>query len=345
MGVNAARTYVELTDTAIRAGKTLTKTGTQTFIVSGNLGVAMLGGAELMSANSFTLITAATTFTNTSTFGTSGGLWSISGAASPVIATLANNAGSIAVDGSGANFAAEDAAYVSLTGLTNGTEYNLFLKLADPDKQATVMTQLAKNPAFSSIAAYETDQVRFKFTATATTHYFAWDNYHTTGDWYLGGNLTGVVLGTYVATPYQTWATTGPFTNPFTNTLPGVDFDNDGFSNLLEFVLGGDPTISQAGIAPTVGTSGGNIVMAFKRSDASELAPAVTVKVELSTDLSFSTPADDITIGPATDAGPIAPSGASYTLSNSGGLDTITLTIPQGAAPKNFARIKAVQTP
>jgi hypothetical protein len=205
------------------------------------------------------------------------------------------------------------------------------------------MAQLAKNPAFSSIAAYETDQVRFKFTATATTHYFAWDNYHTTGDWYLGGNLTGVVLGTYVATPYQTWATTGPFTNPFTNTLPGVDFDNDGFSNLLEFVLGGDPTISQAGIAPTVGTSGGNIVMAFKRSDASELAPAVTVKVELSTDLSFSTPADDITIGPATDAGPIAPSGASYTVSNSGGFDTIVLTIPQGAAPKNFARIKAIQ--
>jgi hypothetical protein len=127
--------------------------------------------------------------------------------------------------------------------------------------------------------------------------------------------------------------------------LPGVDFDNDGLSNLLEFVLGGDPTISQAGIAPTTSVSGGNLVLTFKRSDASELSPAVTVKVELSTDLTFSTPADDITVGPATDPGPIAPSGASYTVSNSGGFDTITVTIPQGAAPAKFARVKAIQTP
>ncbi len=155
-----------------------------------------------------------------------------------------------------------------------------------------------------------------------------------------GGN--DIVLYGASSSPYETWAA-GTFTNAFSNTLPGVDFDNDGLSNLMEFVLGGDPTISQASIAPAVSVSGGNLVMTFKRSDASELAPAVTVKVELSTDLSFSTPADDITIGATTDAGPIAPSGASYTVSNSGGFDTITLTVPQGAAPKKFARIKAIQ--
>jgi autotransporter-associated beta strand protein len=153
------------------------------------------------------------------------------------------------------------------------------------------------------------------------------------------GYLTASATGGYAI-----WAA-GPFTNPFTNTLPGVDFDNDGLSNLLEFVLGGDPTISQAGIAPTTSVSGGNLVLTFKRSDASELSPAVTVKVELSTDLTFSTAADDITIGPADDPGPIAPSGASYTVSNSGGFDTITVTIPQGAAPAKFARVKAIQTP
>jgi autotransporter-associated beta strand protein len=142
-------------------------------------------------------------------------------------------------------------------------------------------------------------------------------------------------------TPYDTWAA-GPFANPFTNTAPGVDFDNDGLSNLLEFVLGGDPTISQAGIAPSVSTSGTDLVVTFKRSDASELAPAVTVKVELSTDLTFSTPAQDIVIGPASDPGPIAPSGASYTVSNSGGVDNISVTIPQGSDPKKFARLRAV---
>ena len=155
-----------------------------------------------------------------------------------------------------------------------------------------------------------------------------------------GGN--DIVLYGASSSPYAAWAA-GSFTNAFSNTLPGVDFDNDGLSNLLEFVLGGDPTISQAGIAPTVITSGSDLVMTFKRSDASELAPAVSVKVELSTDLTFSTPADDITIGPVTDAGPIAPSGASYIVTNSVGFDTIVLTIPQGAAPKKFARVKAVQ--
>jgi autotransporter-associated beta strand protein len=150
-----------------------------------------------------------------------------------------------------------------------------------------------------------------------------------------------VYTGGAGGTPYDTWAA-GTFANPFTNTAPEVDFDNDGLSNLLEFVLGGDPTISQAGIAPGVSTSGTDLVLTFKRSDASELAPAVTVKVELSTDLTFSTPAQDIIIGPAADPGPIAPSGASYTVSNSGGLDTIIVTIPQGSDPKKFARVQAV---
>lgn len=147
--------------------------------------------------------------------------------------------------------------------------------------------------------------------------------------------------GGTVGSPYDTWAA-GTFANPFTNTAPDADFDNDGLSNLLEFVLGGDPTISQAGIAPSVSTSGTDLVLTFKRSDASELAPAVAVKVELSTDLTFSTPAQDIVIGPASDPGPIAPSGASYTVSNSDGLDTIIVTIPQGSDAKKFARVKAV---
>ncbi|MFZ9938390.1 MAG: hypothetical protein ACO3JG_15235, partial [Luteolibacter sp.] len=95
-------------------------------------------------------------------------------------------------------------------------------------------------------------------------------------------------------------------------------------------------------IAPSVSTSGTDLVITFKRSDASELAPAVSVKVELSADLTFSTPEQDIVIGPASDAGPIAPSGASYTISNSGGLDTVTVTIPKGSDARKFARVQAV---
>lgn len=217
---------------------------------------------------------------------------------------------------------------VSLTGSLASSQKYFIVNNDAGDPVAGTFAGLAQNAV---VGNYGGTDLKISYTGDSGTSAIS------------GGN--DIVLYTdATATPYDTWAATGPFANPpFSNTLPEVDFDNDGIKNLLEFVLGGDPTISQADIAPTVTTSGSNLVMTFKRSDASELAPAVTVKVELSTDLSFSTPADDITIGPATDPGPIAPSGASYTVSNSGGLDTITLTIPQGAAPKKFARVKAVK--
>jgi hypothetical protein len=190
-------------------------------------------------------------------------------------------------------------------------------------------------------------------TLGATSLRFGTDNTGLSAGQLAVISVNGTGTGTYIldasgylvpggSSPYDTWAA-GTFANPpFSNTAKNVDFDNDGLSNLLEFVLGGDPTISQAGIAPSVSTSGGNLVVEFKRSDASEQAPAVTVKVELSTDLTFSTPAQDITIGAVSDPGPIAPSGASYSVSNSGGFDTIIVTIPQGGDPKKFARVSAV---
>jgi len=192
-------TSVEMNNTAIRAGKTLTITraGTTAAYVTGSLGVAMLGGAELLGSNSFNMINASaftTTFTDTSTFDTTAGLWAKSGTTT-IAATLDNSKGSSALGGSGVSFTAEDAGYVSLTGLTEGSKYDLFLELAVPANLATVMDQLGKNPDFSSVTSTEAGKVQFKFTAPAETSYFAWDNVHiTAADWYLGGDLTYVGL-------------------------------------------------------------------------------------------------------------------------------------------------------
>lgn len=41
--------------------------------------------------------------------------------------------------------------------------------------------------------------------------------------------------------PYQTWAQTFP---GFTDTADDADPDRDGRTNLLEFALGSDPTLS-----------------------------------------------------------------------------------------------------
>jgi len=134
--------------------------------------------------------------------------------------------------------------------------------------------------------------------------------------------------------PYDGWAG-GSFANPF----PGVDFDNDGLSNLLEFVLGGDPTTNDnPSVRPAVSTSGSNLIVTFKRSDASELAPAVSVKVQVSADLVSWNPADDIPIGAADGSGP---NGATYTVDDSGTLDNVVVTIPKGAATRKFARVVA----
>ncbi len=148
-------------------------------------------------------------------------------------------------------------------------------------------------------------------------------------------NLTSTSGG---ASPYDDWADDFAGFSPTSATL---DFDNDGLKNLMEFVLGGNPTLSQANIAPTASASGVDLVITFKRSDASELQP-VAVKVQISDDLTFSTPANDILIGAVSVAVPIAPTGATYTVAEGAGvngLDTVTVTIPKAAAAKKFARV------
>jgi autotransporter-associated beta strand protein len=159
-------------------------------------------------------------------------------------------------------------------------------------------------------------------------------------------NVTATLTGSgllYVntavgGTPYQNWAA-GTFAKPFTQTNPGDNPDGDGLANLLEFVLGGDPTISQPDTAPKAVSSGTNLVITFKRSDESELDPAVTARVQVTTNLATWNPANDIVIGATNGSGP---NGATYTVSENGlAPDDITVSIPKGSNAKLFARVIA----
>lgn len=153
----------------------------------------------------------------------------------------------------------------------------------------------------------------------------------------VGNQLIATVTGSG-GTPYDTWAA-GPFSLPFTNTDPVVDFDQDGLANLLEFVLGGDPTVSQPGIAPSATATGANLVLSFNRSDASELQP-VAVVVEVSADLATWNPADQVGIGAGSGSGP---NGVTCTVTENGSApDTITVTIPKNGALRKFARVSAI---
>jgi hypothetical protein len=143
------------------------------------------------------------------------------------------------------------------------------------------------------------------------------------------------------STQFETWL--GSFGLPLDTPITD-DGDNDGLNNLLEFVLGGNPTTNDSpSVRPSVNASGANLVVTFNRSDESESQP-VAVKVQVSDDLVTWDNANDIVIGNIGNAGPIGGTGASYTVAeNDAAPDTIVVTIPKGAATKKFARVVVTQ--
>jgi hypothetical protein len=76
---------------------------------------------------------------------------------------------------------------------------------------------------------------------------------------------------------FSTWADS--WTAPaLTDKTPGGDPDGDGISNLLEYVIGGDPRVSSTGFLPKQGIVGSDLVLSYQRSDASEADTTQTVQ-------------------------------------------------------------------
>ena len=111
---------------------------------------------------------------------------------------------------------------------------------------------------------------------------------------------------------------------------PGGDPDRDGISNLLEYVLGGDPSLSDPGILPVLDASGPDFVFTFTRR-ADSTADTVQVfqygsDLTTWTDVNLADP--EVTLGPP------------Y-----GGFQLVTVTIPKSAAVdgKLFGRLVVSQ--
>lgn len=124
---------------------------------------------------------------------------------------------------------------------------------------------------------------------------------------------------------YDAWATSQLLDN--TNNGAAQDPDNDGISNLLEYVLGGTPLTSSQSIVPVGALTGSNLVFTFKRSDASE--NDTTLKFQHATDLQTWT---DVTIGAA--------SAGIVTIDENGAADdSVTVTLPKDSDAKKFGRV------
>ena len=131
---------------------------------------------------------------------------------------------------------------------------------------------------------------------------------------------------------YSTWIT--GFGLAVGDQDPTDDPDNDGVSNAVEWVLGGDPaTGMDVNKLPTVSTGGGNMVFTFNRDQDSKVA-GTSVAIEVGTTLAAWPTV--YTVGNDT-----AGSSAGVTVTdNLDGTDTITLTVAQAPDPVKFARLR-----
>jgi len=99
---------------------------------------------------------------------------------------------------------------------------------------------------------------------------------------------------------YDNWASNPAFGLSEAQQAPDQDPDNDGLDNLLEYALGGNPSVSHPGIAPVMTVSGGDFQISFDRSV--ESLTDTTAVIEWSSDLESWPPANQIAV---TGTGPI----------------------------------------
>lgn len=145
---------------------------------------------------------------------------------------------------------------------------------------------------------------------------------------------TGALSLSIVSAGYGSWITgfgLAPADQDATD-----DPDGDGFNNLMEYVLGGNPNSSNTGIAPVANKSGSNLIVTFTRNDVAVSAADVAITLEYGSDLvgwtSVAVPATSGSV-----------SGVSFSIADGSPNDTVTATIPTSSAAKFFARVKGVK--
>jgi hypothetical protein len=196
------------------------------------------------------------------------------------------------------------------------------LKILDAGGTPAVGTQL---PVFTYDLA--------KLPKTSTTP--GW----TVGTLALTDNGTGTIYLTGLsktAGGYALWAAT----NAPSGTA-GADYDGDGVTNGVEYVLGGTKDTNDLAKLPITSTTpGGDVLFTFVRDQAS-IDGTTTVAIEVGTTLaawpdSYSVPGTAVANNPGVTVVKDAPVA---------GKDTVTLTIPRAPDAKKFARLKVVVGP
>jgi autotransporter-associated beta strand protein len=148
-------------------------------------------------------------------------------------------------------------------------------------------------------------------------------------------NETGFLIEGSAPGGYAQWASANAPTGDADD-----DFDDDGVSNAVEYVLGGSKDTNDLESLPEATVSGGNLVIQFVR-DQDSIDGSSAAQIEVGTDL-VNWPG---TYNVGADTGSSS-SGVEVAKGNPvAGKDTITVTVTQNPDAKKFARLKVTVTP
>lgn len=144
---------------------------------------------------------------------------------------------------------------------------------------------------------------------------------------------TGVLSLSVTSSGFASWI--GGFGLGLADQDPLDDPDNDGVKNIVEYVLGRNPALSDGAASSASGTAT-DLLLTFQRSDLAVSNADVAISIEYGSNLTgwteVAVPAASSTVG-----------GVTFTITDGTPNDTVVASIPHGGATKFFGRVKAVK--
>ena len=207
----------------------------------------------------------------------------------------------------------------------------LSIGVVNPSNESSTVS-IASSGAFLGLDFVGTDTVDKLFIGGVQQPAGSYTSAHGSGCFTGGGTLqvtTGPAAGGFAS-----WIATPAF-GTLSDTTPGGDPDNDGMKNLLEYLLNGNPGISDSSILPTLVATGSNFVFNFSRLDSAKSDTVATF--QYGSDLAGWT---DVVVPTA--SGSVG--AATVVVTENGTVpDTISISIPKGSNTTLFGRLKVVQ--
>ena len=149
-----------------------------------------------------------------------------------------------------------------------------------------------------------------------------------------GGAVALSASGFLINASYSNWASANA-----PGSTPAQDYDGDGVSNAVEYLLGGSALTNDLSRLPALSDSGGNILFTFQRVQAS-IDATTTLSIQVGTTLLIWP--NTYNVGADT-----ASSSAGVTVLKGvpAGFDTVTLSVPRAPDLQKFIRLNVTITP